>query len=205
MIWTKVTADDFQSANTQTRCIQIVSAIVQDGGTGRLCEIAEFFQGNLEVGDDTKLLDSAYIARYKPNQHEQTGWQYTGSSNYTIKEFADLVQSKRRDFQEGKEILDLADSLRSGLEKDVVIATAVDSSLEVRLIVDGLHRATALAVLSATEPAKLKTIFESNHKVSIIELRSRWAHLLYPCDFLDFCAQREQILRAGGGTRVEGQ
>ena len=120
MIWTKVTADDFQSANTQTRCIQIVSAIVQHGGTGRLCEIAEFFEGKLETGNDTNVLDSACIARYKPNLDGQAGWRYSGSSNYTVKEYAELVLAKGREWQEGREILDLADSLKSGLEKDVL-------------------------------------------------------------------------------------
>jgi len=202
MIWTNVTADHFQSANTQTRCIQNVSTIVQHGGTGRLCEIADFFQAKLETANDTNLFCSACIARYKPNLDGQAGWQYSGSSNYTVKEYSDLVQSKDGDWQEGREILDLADSLKSGLDRDIVITTVLDSSLDVRLIVDGLHRATALAVLSATEPAKLNKLFESMHKLSIIELRSRWAHLLYPCDFLDFCARREQN-RRGGGAHVE--
>jgi hypothetical protein len=192
MIWTKVTADHFLLANTHTRCIQIVSTIVRDGGKGRLCEIAEFFEGRLENGNDSNFLGSAYIARYKSNLSGQSGWQYSGSSNYTVKEYADLVQSEGRNWQEGREILDLADSLTSGLDRDIVITAVLDSSLDVRLIVDGLHRATAMAVIDATEPMKLERLFESSHRVSIIELRSRWTHVLYPCDFLEFCARRQQ-------------
>lgn len=190
MIWKKATADDFQAANAQTGCINLLSLAGQQGGMAPLPEIAEFWAGRFETVEDLDLLKPAFVVRYKLNSNGQAGWQYSGSANYTAEEYAEAVRKGETNLAERKKILALAASLRSGLTKDIVLTTVLDNSLGVRLIVDGLHRATALNLLDRQNPSELSRLLTSKFQIMIIELRSRWAHVLYPFDFLDFCAQR---------------
>ena len=49
-----------------------------------LSAIGEYYQGKSETIGDLESLDTAYLARYKPNANGNAGWQCPGSSNYTV-------------------------------------------------------------------------------------------------------------------------
>jgi hypothetical protein len=183
MKWQNATADRFRTANAQTRCINIFPLFEREAALPRLSP--EFWQGNVETVEDFNLICTAYIARYRPNSDGKAGWQYPGSSNYTVSEYVSVVENGKPDWDEGKEFLQLMHSIKSGLKKDIIFTTIFDSSLGKRLIVDGLHRATAMALIRSKEPDKLCKLLASTYHLLVIELRSKWAHLLYPCDFLD--------------------
>jgi hypothetical protein len=190
MIWDKATADDFFAANTQTRCINLLSLAAQQEGMAPLSRIAEFWRGRFETLEDIDLLRRAHVVRYKANSDGKGGWQHSGSSNFTTEEYIETVRSGKVDWKERRDIFGLVELLKEGLNTDVTLTAVVDNTLGARLIVDGLHRAGALILMRNENPGELKRLLASTYKVSIIELRSRWAHILYPFDFLDLCARQ---------------
>ena len=190
MRWELSTAEVFCDANLQTQCFNLINVAMRDGGVVPFSAMATFWRGTFETIGDFDVLKTAYIVRYKPNSKGQGGWQYPGSSNYTAYEYAEVVRAGKIDWKERAEILGLAELLKEGLSQDVTLTTAMDTMLDARVVVDGCHRATALALMLRDTTSELTKLLASAHKLQIVELRSRWGHVLYPCDFLDLSARR---------------
>jgi hypothetical protein len=191
MIWSRATADDFFAANAQTGCINLLSLAVREGGMVPLSAIGEFWSGRFEAVEDINdYLTTAYIVRYKPNSEGKDGWQYSGSSNYSIDEYAEAIRTGKLDWKRRRDVLGLVDLLKEGLNADLIFTGVMDNSLGVRLIVDGVHRATALTLIQKDNPSQVNKLLASNYQILLIELRSKWGHVLYPVDFLDLCARR---------------
>jgi hypothetical protein len=129
------------------------------------------------------------MVRYKQNSNLQSGWQYPGSSNFTVDEYVKAIQEQEEDPAMIQKILELEDSLRKGVSEDIIFTGARDESLKARILVDGNQRATALVLLLKKNPLALRSIMSSKYTVQMLELRSRWAHVIYPCDFLELCAR----------------
>lgn len=190
MKWEAAIAEDFCAANLQTRCFNLINVAIREGGVVPFSAMATFRRGRFETVADFDVLKTAYIVRYKPNSKGQGGWQYPGSSNYTAYEYAEAVRAGKIAWKERAKILGLVELLKQGLNEDVTLTAATDTALEARVLVDGCHRATALALMLRETPTELTKLLALVHKVQIVELRSKWAHVLYPCDFLDLCARR---------------
>lgn len=190
MIWEQTTADVYRVANSQTDCWNLPWLAEKEGGLAPMSEIARFWRGKFLAVEDLDYLSTAYIVRYKPNSDGKAGWQYSGAANYTVEEYAEAVRKGEMDVAERKDILELVESLKEGPNRNIVLTTVLDNSLGVRVIVDGIHRATALALMRRENPSELEKLLLSTYQILMIELRSRWAHVLYPFDFLNLCAQR---------------
>lgn len=177
------------SSEPVTQVIQLVELLRQRGLTAvaRLDAIGECWRMTIERIEDLDEVRRAHLVRYKPNSSGEAGWYYPGSLPYTVDEYASAVPTISP--REYAKIRSLASSIENGLSQDVVLMAAKDTSLDRRVIVDGVHRSTALILLSRANSAGLAHLLASNYKVSIVEFRSRWAHVLYPCDFLEFCNQ----------------
>lgn len=179
------TINEFLAVSSQTRCINLIRSLPLHGCIDRLTELANFSRFTVEDVEDLDLLKTTYLVRYKPNSQGQAGWQYLGSENYTVDEYTTAIQEEK----DKLDIQTLVDSLRRGLQEDIVVIAAQDYTLNARIIVDGNHRAVALARLMREDPTALRNILSSSHKILILELRSKWAHVIYPCDFLNLCAR----------------
>jgi hypothetical protein len=189
MIWNKATAHNFYDANVQTACMNMIALAARNGGRVALSSLAEFRRGILRDAADIDLVKTAHLARYKPNAYGAGDWQFPGSSNFTVEEYAQAVQNGTAEETERQKIFALIDSFtQRGLTNNIVLTTVFDIALDVRLIVDGFHRATALVILRNAASTHLEALFGSQHSIELIELQSKWAHMLYPCDFLHFCA-----------------
>ena len=191
--------EEFVEANSQTRCINLVRTFVQHDAIARLSEVASFWRVTFEEATDLEDLKTTYMVRYKQNSNLQSGWQYPGSSNFTVDEYVKAIQEQEEDPAMIQKILELEDSLRKGLSEDITLTGARDESLKARILVDGNQRATALVLLLKNDPLALRSIVPSRYRVQMLELRSRWAHVIYPCDFLELCARfgRTSRLREG--------
>lgn len=185
------TFQDFFDANSQSHCINLIPVFAQNNGIARLLDIASCWRVTFETPEDLAALRASYIVWYKQNEYGQAGWQYRGSSNFTVDGYSAAVKAGIADPKKAQKIRALQESLRKdGLSEDIILVAALDSWLNARIIGDGNHRAIALTLILNETPNDLKSILASKHKVLMLELRSRWAHILYPCDFLDLCAQR---------------
>ena len=189
MKWEAAIAEDFCAANLQTRCFNLVNVAIREGGVVPFSAMAMFRRGRFETVDDFEVFKTAFIVRYKPNSNGQGGWQYPSSSNYTAYEYAEAVRTGKVDWKERREILGLVELLKEGLNDDITFTTAMDTALDARVIVDGCHRATAIAFMLLENSSELRKLLLSPYKLEMVELRSKWTHLLYPCDFLNLCAR----------------
>ena len=184
------TSQEFVEANSQTRCINLIPAYAQNDGT-RLLEIASFRRVTFETAEDLDVITTSYIVWYKQNLDGQAGWQCAGSPNFTVDEYSTAVQAGTADPEKAQKIRAIVNSLkREGLLENIILTAALDSQLNARVIVDGNHRAIALAVVLREDLGDVRKLLASRCKVQMLELRSMWAHVLYPCDFIDLCARR---------------
>lgn len=193
--------EEFVGANSQTRCINLVPTFVQHDAIARLSEVASFWRVTFEEATDIEVLKTTYMVRYKQNPNLQSGWQYPGSSNFTVDEYVKAIQEQEVDPAMIQKILELEGSLRKGLSEDMILTGARDESLKARIVVDGNHRAPALVLLLKKDLLALRSIMSSKYTVQMLELRSRWAHVIYPCDFLDLCARFGRMSRLREGNK----
>lgn len=179
----------FCEANQSTHVIHLVEFFRTLGpaAAARLEDVCKCWQMTVEEVGDLDLVKKAHLVRYKPNVEGKAGWEYSGSLPYTVDEYAQAVPIINP--PEYGKIQALVSSMKSGLSKDVVLVAALDTALDKRVIVDGVHRSTGLVLLSKTNPAALAELLASTYKVGVVEIRSKWTHVLYPCDFLEFCKQ----------------
>ena len=182
----QITFEEFSQANRGTQVIHLVDSLTQLGplARARLEGISECWRIAIEHTNDLDVIRRAHLVRYKPNSQGDSGWEYAGSVPYTVEEYASVLSNANP--SEYASISDLAQSMEKALLKDIVLVAAHDIGLNKRIIVDGVHRSTGLVLLSNRVPGCLIQLLAGGHKVSIVELRSRWAHVLYPCDFLEF-------------------
>jgi len=185
----RIALGEFRNANRSTRVFQLVEYLLQSGpaAAARLGDIGECWRITIEHIKDLDLVKGAHLVRYRPNSRGEAGWEYPGSLLYTVEEYASADPTINP--AENINIRNLASSMDKGLSRDVVLTAAYDTGLGKRIIVDGVHRSTALILLSRSNPSGLNSLLAGTHKVSIVEFRSRWAHVLYPCDFFEFCKQ----------------
>src|SRR5574337_948916 len=181
--------EEFCRANQQSRVVQLVTSLTQLGPTAsaRLESISECWRMTIENMRDLNVIKQAHLVRYRPNSRGEVGWEHAGSLPYTVEEYASVLPAANP--SEYARISSLAQSMERDLSQDVELTVAHDTALRRRIIVDGVHRSTALVLLSGTTPGRFMRCLVGPHKVSIVELRSRWAHVLYPCDFLEFHRQ----------------
>jgi len=181
--------NEFVEANSQTHCINLVRTFVEADAIARLSEVSSFWRVTFEEATDLDVLKTTYMVRYKQNSNLQSGWQYPGSLNFTVDEYVEAIREELADPEMIQKILELENSLRKGLSENMILTGAWDESLKARILVDGNHRATSLVLLLKKNPLALRSIMSSKYTVQMLELRSRWAHVIYPCDFLELCAR----------------
>lgn len=181
---------DFLKADQRTTVIRLIPLLLQGGQSGlnRLSQIAAFRKLIFENQDDIEYLESSYLVWYKPNNRGEADWNRAGCENYTVAEYVDSIL--KGDVSRG-DIKNLVRSLKGGLNEDIVLALAFDTKLNKRVIVDGCKRAVALALIARQSREEFLKLLNSGFPVVMMEPRSRLAHCLYPCDFLDFCAKTE--------------
>lgn len=158
-------------------------------GLDRLDQLAKFQRLIVENPKNFKELMSSYLVWYKPNKKGEAGWQYTGCKNYTVGEYVNYIRRdniRANDKDTVEKIKELRRKLEGGLCKDIILVAAFDTELKKRVIVDGCKRVVALALIAAKNPATFSDLLGSKCKAVVMELRSRWAHSLYPCDFIPF-------------------
>lgn len=174
---------DFLQANKQTRVFSLIPHMVQAGQTGLalLSEIAQFDTLTLEDAADMSVIKSSCLPWYKPNEQGYADWYIAGCKNYTVAEYADSIQ---RGETQNEDVKELKGSLEQGLCQDIVLVRVFDTTLNKGVIVDGCKRAVALALIAQQNKDDFSKLMNSDFSITIIELRSRLAHCLYPCDFL---------------------
>ena len=185
------TVQEFVEAHFQTDGIDLIRIYAQYGGTARLSEIASFQRVTFETAEELNAIASFHLVWYKQNPSGHAGWQYPGSQNFTVAEYSAAVQTGTPGFEKTQKIHELVESLkREGFLKDIILIAAEDSQLNARVIVDGNSRAVALAVMLREDRGDVGKLLKSQYKVQMLKVTSMWTHVLYPCDFIDFCARR---------------
>jgi hypothetical protein len=144
------------------------------------------------------LVERAFLVWYTINERGESAWNKEGCENYTVARYVDDVIRHRSALEANKEhgerikrIEALTESLRQGLNDDVVIVSALDSGLGRRLIVDGCRRSVSLAMLARQNEEEFSQLLRSRYSVTIVEVESALAHCLYPADFLAACASSQ--------------
>jgi hypothetical protein len=130
-----------------------------------------------------------HIVWYTINEEGKSGWCLPNSFNYTISQFLqDLpkLMTKSNHQNEIVGYMKRKSEFQNGLTKDLNIRIAHDTVLNQSIIIDGTKRALVLYSFYKEEPQKLKTILESNFKINIIRIKSKFAHMMFPCDFAKF-------------------
>jgi hypothetical protein len=191
------TCEEFVGANSQTSCINLMPVFAQNGGIARLLEIASFRRVTFETAEDLDAIATSHLVWYKQNPIGQAGWQYPGSQNFTVAEYSTAVQAGTADSEKAQKINELVESLkREGLSEDIILISAEDSQLNARVIVDGNSRAVALTVMLREDHGDVGKLLKSQYKMQMLKLTSMWAHVLYPCDFMDLCARQSPERRS---------
>ncbi len=187
----KASLQEFVAANWHTGCINLFWLSKQHSLLEQLllgiANIVTVWKQLLEQPQDMKDLDPLHLVWYRPNQDGRDGWQYQGSTHYTVGEFAQLIQTNRvPPAHRGKQakIEEYVRRLRNGWTEDIVLLVAYDTGLDKRVIVDGCHRAVALSLLESTD----SWLALRSYSIALLQLESEWARTLYPCDFLRFKA-----------------
>ena len=185
----RISLAEFRQANQSTHVIHLVESLGQLGpaAAARLEDLSECWRVTVEEIGDLDLVKEAHLVRYKPNADGKAGWEHPGSLPYTVDEYTQAVPIINP--PEYEKIRTLVSSMESGLSQGVVLIAALDTTLDKRVIVDGVHRSTGLVLLSKTNPVGLTGLLTGIYKVSVVEIRSKWAHVLYPCDFLELYEQ----------------
>jgi hypothetical protein len=185
----RISLEEFCRANRLTRVVHLLTFLARLGpaAIARLDRITECRRFRIQHINDLDIINKVHLVRYKPNSRGEIGWEYTGSLPYTVEEYASVLPNVNP--SEYASISSLAHSMEKSLLEDVVLTIAHDTGLRRRIIVDGVHRSTALVLLSRTNMGLLARLLAGPHEVTIVELRSGWAHVLYPCDFLEFHRQ----------------
>jgi hypothetical protein len=78
-------------------------------------------------------------------------------------------------------------SLGNGLENNIDIVIAIDTSINKTLIIDGTKRRLALYYLKAKEEKKLMDILAPAYSINIVTLKSSICRILFPVDFCKLC------------------
>lgn len=127
-------------------------------------------------------------ARFSANLDSSVGLSYTGSTPSRGRRVG-WMQSQSDIWCYALTHDILVRSLKSeGLLEDIILTVAEDSQLNARVIVDGNSRAVALAVMLMEDRGVIGQLLASRHRVQMLKLRSIWAHVVYPYDFINLCA-----------------
>ena len=173
------TFHDFIVANRATTCINLLPLLEKLGALSRLSPLMKVEKRLLETDTDIENVKPLYLVWYKPNEMGETGWDKPNSVHYTVGEYSQLIATSQ---VQQPDILNLRDSLSRELSSDVTILTAYDTSLNREVIVDGCKRAVALTLNCKSEI----TFSGGKYAIVLLRLVSKWAHIIYPCDFLPF-------------------
>ncbi len=132
--------------------------------------------------DDMDQLSNHYLVWYKPNKLGLSGWNVSGSVNYSLCEYMNGLENGS--IKMPTEVSSLIASFEQGLQKPIEILVAFDTVQKISLIVDGTKRALALCYLKHKEPEVMNRLISSNHPIHILQLNSTCCGVLFPCDFL---------------------
>jgi len=181
-----VSIGDFLQANQRATVIQLIPYLLQGGQSGYklLSTIAACQRLFFDSPDDIQYIGGSYLVWYKPNQKGEANWNRAGCKNYTVAEYVNCILGGS---VSRPDINTLVSLLKGGLSQDVVLVVAFDTELDKRVIVDGCKRAVALALIARQSLGEFVKLLNSSFSITVMELKSRLAHVLYPCDFFNSC------------------
>ena len=125
-----------------------------------------------------------YLVWYKPNNDGQSGPNIEGSTNHRFGEYVGTVLKGSADNM--NQIRPIIESLGSGLDNNIDIVVALDTSINKGLVVDGTKRSLALYYLNK-ERENFINLLASKHSINIITLKSSITRILFPVDFCKLC------------------
>jgi hypothetical protein len=126
-----------------------------------------------------------YLVWYKPNNDGQSGPNIEGSTNHRFGEYVATVLKGSADNM--NQIRPIIESLGSGLDNNIDIVVALDTSINKGLVVDGTKRSLALYYLKNKERGNFISLLASKHSINIITLKSSITRILFPVDFCKLC------------------
>lgn len=139
--------------------------------------------------NDVQRLAENYIVWYTINDNGLSGWDHQGSMNYKVNEFIEDLSQLRGLPNHEHEISGLnlvRESLRTGLTTNVTIRVAHDTFLNKQIIVDGTKRAVSLCTFLGEDLQVLSLLINSEFRIEILKLTSKYCHAVFPCDFNKF-------------------
>jgi len=141
-----------------------------------------------EENDVQRLADN-YIVWYTINESGLSGWDHQESMNYKVSKFIEDLPQLRGLHNHEHEIsgLDLIrEGLKTGLSSNITIRVAHDTFLNRQIIVDGTKRAVSLCTFLLEDLQVLSSLLNSEFRIEILKITSKYCHAVFPCDFNKF-------------------
>jgi len=184
---TVISIEDFKRFIPRVKCISLFHYNLMN--TCKLSEICTVTQSELESPDEIETLAQMNLVWYVDPEGARVMWDAPGARNILL---GDLARQYGLDPSglDGK-LRETVDSIRQGLKKNIELICVWDSSLEARVLVDGVYRGLALYYIYITEPGILQSLMDSNFSISTVTLSSPAGSMLFPCDFINICRDRK--------------
>ena len=164
---------DFGALHHRIRVSSIVPRLLEAGvpGIESLSQLVSLEYHSLRPDEQGCL----YLPWYKEGWLGETSWWAPDSEPYTVEKW--VTEKANEDNAHSKKIKAIRSNWEWALKLGFVFI-AEDTSLGVRVILDGVHRVCAA--------------FLDGMELETIVLSSRWTHALYPCDFLHHVTRKEK-------------
>lgn len=181
-----LSVEEFKRLIPRVKCINLFHYDLFN--SSKLDEICNVTSNEIESLEEMETLNDANLVWYENSDGRRVMWDAPGARNMVL---GSLVRNYIEDPSTIDEKLSkLVDSLKRGLEKNIEIICIYDSSLGYEVVVDGVYRGLALYYLYLTEPGVIEGLLSSRFKVRIVTLRSPAGALLFPCDFVNICRDK---------------
>ena len=128
--------------------------------------------------EDINRLGRYKLVWYKDANGNKKDWSDSGAFSMALASDQKLIQQRQG-------VPELIASLKKGLSKNIEIVVVHDETINETVIIDGVHRATALYSLLTESTEMIDTILNSTFSLYEVKLVSKVAGLLFPFDFLN--------------------
>lgn len=147
----------------------------------------------LKTPSDIVPLGEYPIVWYIPNKKGKSGYNVPDSPHYSVRtRVEDFVNGNHVNGDYANRIEQLKckiTSMGNGLNKNVVIRVAHDTTYEKSIIIDGVKRSLALYYFKVQNPVTLNNLLSSKHQIYILKYSSSIAHKIFPSDFSKLVAE----------------
>jgi hypothetical protein len=134
-----------------------------------------------------EILSEWFLVWYTLNSEGETGFDKTGSNNYTVAGFVDDYLSGQLNVPAYKDNISQLErkieELKGGLTQPITITVASHNKLKKNLVVDGVKRTIALYYLKLTDSKSLEMLLSSNFSIDVLKFTSNRCHEVFPYDF----------------------